>query len=314
MTAAAFTTGVPIRIQEFMEGVYSPGKEIDVSENRGTHTYSVTDGNVSIQTDRFGGCHVIVSDASMEPGTCATIKERVALLADSIERGEGSDSLWVKAPSASRANFLASLTPDNWVVGDPERGNHVQDIQRMLQCNWQWLNPNKPCAIPAGATHNMGATAAILNTLGQIVLVSPQTRDTSWNLPGGSCNPKEALDVTAVREANEECFDEKAELEAIGVVALNIFPNNQFAPAWNPTFVVTAKEGTELPAVTPQGGEIVAAEAFNLDEIIAHDLTQEFHGRWLGNGIQEIAKALKADQYMTKEVDKGWMATYVAKV
>jgi 8-oxo-dGTP pyrophosphatase MutT (NUDIX family) len=208
---------------------------------------------------------------------------------------------------------MGAVLPESFDIGTPGQSGLIHDYQQKKLRVWQWLNSEKECVIPPGATHNLGATALLCDTAAKkVLLVVNVRRNKNWNLPGGSYDPLRDKDPahTALREAQEEggftMLDESliTDPKLIGQMQ---FPQNQFAPAINQIWSFAAPGLSQRP-LNPPLHEIQRAEWIDYQAIIDSSgalggfiLSEEIKGPLLaaikGLGAQEIA-------------NKGWMIVH----
>ena len=247
--------------------------------------YSSPDDKISVIFDSYNGCHVKIAKLSIE--RLSEVQRAIARLFETIKEKNAVDSFWIDFVLPVNSAVM-SLIPQSFVIGDSERGDLIQDYQDHMLRAWQWLNSDKKCAIPPGATHNIGATALLCDTKAQKVLLVVNTkRDRSWNLPGGSYDPnkdKTPAD-TALREAQEEgglTFDRSAikEQRLIGQME---FPKNQFARAINQIWFFAAPGLSQLN-LNPPPYEIKRAKWIDYRAIEGSSGTLE--GAGLGEEIK----------------------------
>ena len=216
--------------------------------------YSSLDDKISVIFDSYGGCHVKITKLSIE--RLSDVQRAIARLFETIKEKNAVDSFWIDFVLPVNSAVM-SLIPQSFVIGVPECGGFIQDYQDNMLRAWQWLNSGKKCAIPPGATHNIGATALLCDTEAKKVLLVVNTkRDRRWNLPGGSYDPSKDQTPadTALREAQEEggfTFDRSAikERRLIGQME---FPKNQFVRAINQIWFFAAPGLSQLNLNPPR--------------------------------------------------------------
>lgn len=268
MSATAVTNTVaPIEINNFFETVY--GCNPQVTQDRRSTIYSVPEKGVSIITDTYGGCHIDVKEIPTDRIPFA--RQAIEQLSETYRASKAFDSIWIDVALPTGALNLFSITPSSFEIGQPGRGDLIYDYQKNKIKIWQWLNSNKECAIPPGATHNIGATALILDMAAKkVLLVVNARRSDSWNLPGGSFDPSKdsAPCDTALREAQEEGGFEVDNSTALNprLMGQMQFPDNQFAPAINQIWAYFI-DGISKKALNPPADEIIKAEWIDFAEI-----------------------------------------------
>lgn len=245
-------------------------KEVNKKGQLISTTYSCTVPNsVRVITDTYGGCHLDFPENAAIP---ENFKSLAVELSKMLAHGKQCDSLWFDfSLPTSGATF--SLIPNYWVLGDATKGNIINDIQTNPQKVrvWQWLNPDKECKIPPGATHNMGAVAAVIDSVQQkILLVQNSSRKRSWNMPGGSYDPHVDSRSSTQKTAERECFEETGidvkdkPVELIGQMG---FAKNQFAPSLNQVWKFVFDNGSQI-VPKPQPGEILRAEWVSFEDVL----------------------------------------------
>lgn len=221
------TEAIPKEISGFFQEVYR--KEPEVTSDRRATTYQIEGEGVSITTDKFGGCHVVakkVTDAE-------ALRHAIENLA---KTSKSFDSVWVEAALPISLNAFGAILPTSFEMGG-KTSDLIYDLQNKQVKVWRWINADKECSIPPGATHNIGATALIIDEVAQkVLLVETQGRKGQWCLPGGSYDPSQdaAVWTTALREAQEEAGLEMPREGLTPVLMGEMdFPENQFARSIN---------------------------------------------------------------------------------
>lgn len=312
MSAAAITNSVvPVEISKFFEIVYGCNPQVTLDKK--STVYSVPEKGVSIITDSYGGCHIDVKDISADRIPFA--RQAIEQLSETYRASKAFDSIWIDVALPTGALILGSIAPPSFEIGQPGRGDLVYDYQKRKVKIWQWLNSTKECAIPPGATHNIGATALILDMVAKKVLLVVNTRRSdSWNLPGGSFDPSKdkAPCDTALREAQEEGGFEVDKSAAYNprLMGQMQFPDNQFAPAINQIWAYFI-DGISQKALKPPADEIKTAEWIDFAEIqssagtlkglkMSEEIKSPLVAAINGLGFQEI-------------VNKKWMIVHAPK-
>jgi ADP-ribose pyrophosphatase YjhB (NUDIX family) len=300
----------PNEINSFFTNLY--GKQPQVSQVKKNIVCSLAEAEVSVMIDSYGGCHVDIVQISKE--RLPIVQYAIEGLAEGFKATKTCDSLWINFALPTNPAVMGSVLPQSFEIGTPGRGDLIYDYQQKKLRVWQWLNPEKECVIPPGATHNIGATALLCDTAAKkVLLVVNVRRDKNWNLPGGSYDPihdKTPAD-TALREAQEEgglTIDGSAikEQKLIGQMQ---FPQNQFAPAINQIWSF-AVPGLSQLKLNPPPHEIKRAEWIEYQAIVessealgGYTLSEEIKAPLLaaikGLGAQEIA-------------NKGWMIVHTS--
>lgn len=287
-------------INTFFNTLYQTSPTVE-EVKKNTNKYSVAGKDVSIVTDPYGGCHIEVANV---PAESALMKNAIQQLAGSLT----CDSIWVNFPFPTQANSLGTVIPDSFQIGVPGKGDVIYDYQQKKIRFWQWLNPNKECSIPSGATHNLGATALLIDKAAQkVLLVENMMRKGSWNLPGGSFEPEhdKSPAYTALREAQEEGgFKVEAKMAEAVLMGQMQFPNNQFAPAINQIWAFFI-DGISQQALNPPANEICRAEWIDVKEVL--NSTDTLGGLKIGPEIKATLDAALKGNGMREVMNKGWM-------
>lgn len=291
-------------IEKFFSNLYGQ-QVIEKKEGKNTVYNCPIENSVKIIIDQFGGCHLDLLHGNSIP---SNMKNEITLLSQYIKETKKFDSLWIDLNIPAQANVFG-ICPDSWVIGNPEKGNIIQDTREKKIRVWQWLNDTKSCKIPAGATHNLGATAAVIDEIAQkILLVQNIRRKGSWNLPGGSFEPAqdspESTLSTALRELKEE-----AGITAEGpafLVGEIIFPTNQYAPAINQVWKVIFNDGSKITPI-PEQDEVLKAVWVSFEDV----RKGTFDGLTIGDEIKEAVKATTG--FFKLEGSKNWMQLYFQK-
>lgn len=245
-------------------------------------------------------------------GRIAVAREAIAQLSETYKESGTYDSVWIDVALPSSANTLGSIAPESFGVGKPGKGDFIYDYQQNKIKIWQWLNPAKECAIPPGATHNIGATALLIDRVAKkVLLVVNVRRDDSWNLPGGSYDPVKdnAPCYTALREAQEEGgFEiEKESVSQPQLIGQMQFPYNQFAPAINQIWAYFS-EGISQTKLNPPSDEIKHAEWVDLDKIFNSE--GRLDGLKLSEEIKKLLIAAINELGSEEIVNKDWMIVH----
>lgn len=304
--------GIPVEIKEFFDVVFTCQPQVTVDKK--STIYSVPEKGISIITDSYGGCHIDVKEIA--DGLIPFAKQAIERLSETYKESKAFDSIWIDVALPANASIFGSIAPPSFEIGRPGKGDLIYDYQTKKIRIWHWLNPNKECAIPPGATHNIGATALILDMVAKkVLLVVNKGRSDSWNLPGGSFDPSKDNDpcYTALREAQEEGGfeidgDEVFSPRLIGQMQ---FPRNQFAPAINQIWAYFI-DGISQKALNPPTDEIIRAGWIDFAEI------QSSEGTLKELKISEEIKAplIAAINGLGFEqiVNKGWMIVHAPTI
>ena len=309
---ATSTSTISTDIGSFFESVY--GSKPEVTRGKQNTVYSVPGQGISIITDTYGGCHIDVKEIA--PEHIAFAREAIEKLSESFKASGAFDSMWIDVALPSKGNTVFAIAPDSFEIGKPGKCDLIHDYQQNKIKIWKWLNPNKECTIPLGATHNIGATALIIDEAAKkVLLVVNVGRDSSWNLPGGSFEPDKdkAPCDTALREAQEE-GGFKIETDSLSkphLMGQMQFPTNQFAPAINQIWAYFIK-GISQKELNPPSDEIKRAEWVDFDKIFKSEGTLD--GLNLGERIKRSLIAAINSLGCQEIVDKGWMIVHVPKM
>jgi 8-oxo-dGTP diphosphatase len=105
----------------------------------------------------------------------------------------------------------------------------------------------------------IGAAAAIVDTIGRILLVKHTYGRCNWELPGGGNEAHESAAETAVREVAEETTLQVVVERLVGVY---------YEPATDMHhFVFVCRQSDDAAAPRPDLGEISACECWSLDAL-----------------------------------------------
>lgn len=177
---------IPFEIGNFFQKLY--GIDPEVSKNRRNTIYSVSSKEISIIIDPFKGCHINVKGLS--DVIVFKAKDAISELSEFLKANQTFNSIWIDVAQPTTVSTLFSITPDAFVTGTEEKGDLIYDYQQKKIKIWQWLNPNEKCSIPAGATHNIGATALIIDKVAnKVLLIEEVGGEGEWSLPGGVMIP-----------------------------------------------------------------------------------------------------------------------------
>lgn len=310
-TSAVTNTVIPVEINNFFESIY--GCNPLVTQDKRSTVYSVPEKGISIITDTYGGCHINVKDISTD--SIPSAREAIEQLSETYRTSKAFDSIWLDVALPAGALIIGSIAPPSFEIGQPGKGDLIYDYQKKQIKIWQWLNSNKECAIPPGATHNIGATALILDMAAKKVLLVVNTRRSdSWNLPGGSFDPskdKTPCD-TALREAQEEGgFEVENNADHNPKLMGQMqFPYNQFAPAINQIWAFFI-DGISQKTLEPPVDEIKVAEWIDFAEI--QNSSGTLKGLTLSEEIKSPLVAAINGLGFQEIVNKGWMIVHAPK-
>ncbi|MBA3285138.1 MAG: NUDIX hydrolase [Nitrosopumilus sp.] len=275
-------------IKEFLFKIY--GEESTASFKGRKTYYHVSDPSLNIETDNYGGCHINIIP-SFTKERAELIKQAIEDLSIIFKENKEFNSLWLNLPLPCHLNTVGMIAPDNFLIGTPDC-DLIYDRQAKKLRVWLWLNKDKDCTIPLGATHSVGGTALIIDRIAKkIALVVNKDRDHSWNLPGGSFDLKDqSTSITALREFQEETGiqlteNDKYESCLIGQMQ---FPENQFATAISQIWAFYF-DNVSLRTLDPPKNEIVRAEWISFDDVLQSN--GRFDGLILGVEIREGLRA-----------------------
>lgn len=301
---------VPKEITEFFQTLYHA--EPQVTQDKKNTVYSIAGKGISISTDPYGGCHILASEIPFE--RIPFVQGVIQKLADHLAVTRLFDSLWIDTKLPCQASDLFGIAPAVFQAGRPGVSDVIYDYQQKMMRSWVWLNSDKECSIPAGATHNIGATAIMIDRIAQkVLLVVNINRSSAWNLPGGSYEPADNAPChTALREAQEEGGFEisKQSLTEPVLISQMQFPYNQFAPAINQTWAFFA-DGISHIKLNPPVHEIIRAEWIDISSVIESD--GKLDGLEIGEHIKASINAAIKGVFLEKIIDKGWMVSHAPK-
>ncbi len=267
MAASAIQIRAPEAIQTFFQTLYAADPE--VIENEESPICFLPEKSISITFDRFRGCHIKV----LHPIDCdiPTAKKAIQQLADTFIQTQSCRSLWIDTKTPVQANLLFAIAPDTFEIGNRNKGDLIYDANRKTIHLYTWLNPNEPCPIPPGATHNLGTSSAVINKkTGEVLLVEDEGRYGVWSFPGGSyeLNADANASAAAKRETKEETgFDiDEANCSESSLVSVMEIASTYFAPGVNLVFTYFVNPETP-PELTPQPGEIRRAQWVKIKQI-----------------------------------------------
>lgn len=297
-------------INQFFSALF--GQLPVVSEDRKGTTYSIPGHEFSVVTDSYGGCHINCGSKIFD-----SLKEAIGQLSASYKANRTFDSLWVDMPLPVSLSTLGAILPSDFEAGNSGKSGLIYDYQKNMLKSWLWLNPGKECSIPAGATHNIGGTALIIDkAAGKVLLVENTRRAGSWNLPGGSFEPgKDKLPSdTALREAEEESglsIDRKSLAKPVLISQMQ-FPENQFAPAINQTWAFFI-DGISQHELRLPAEEIKRAEWVDILKI-TESTDEGINGAKIGSEIKASVTAAVHSLGCQEIENKGWMIVHAPKL
>ncbi len=300
----------PVEVSKFFEEFCKCEPEVNLVKK--TKVYSVPGYGVSITTDPYRGCHIDIKE--IDSKLVILLKGAIGKLFASCKASCAFDSIWVDVSLPFNANIF-SILPESFEIGKLGKSDLIYDYQQKKIRVWEWINPNKECSIPPGATHNIGATALLIDkTAKKVLLVVNVCRDDAWNLPGGSFDPVKdnTPSYTALREAQEEGgFNIENDLipepKLIGQME---FGQNQFAPAINQIWAYLI-DGISQKKLNPPSDEIKRAVWVDFNEIINGGGTVD--GLKLSPEIEVPLIAAINGLGCQKIVSNDWMTVHSAK-
>lgn len=309
---------IPKPIGAFFETVYGTQEGLSSEINRSRVTYTLSGREVSILSDGYGGCHVTVKGT--EGTTPKTIRAAVQTLIATFTESKEFNSIWLNFPEPASMGLVSKVVRAPFGSGIEGKADQIKDLKDNMLRFWVWINPDKECTIPPGATHNIGASALIIDTAAQkVLLVENVGRKGDWNIPGGSfdLHKDKTPDATALREAQEEGG---LSLEGIDVpmptlIGQMSFPYNQFAKAINQVWAYFM-DGISERKLAPAPDEILRAEWVGIDEILSCPCTPESDAKLreidLSFGTQQFVRDAMGGRGSTRIFDKGWMVVHSA--
>ena len=205
--------------------------------------FTIKDPSLSAQIDSYGNLHLNFAKIDSEKRHVADVQSSLEKLVEVLCEKQEFNSIWLNVDQPYDFHELLSIVPKGFIIGSPQEGNLILDLQKNQTRIWQWLKPRQECQIPPGATHNLGSCALAVDTAAQkILLVVNVRRSDSWNVPGGSFDVVKDQDVidTAIRELTEETGFEARDPQSFRQTAVLVgyshYPKNQFARAMNTTW------------------------------------------------------------------------------
>lgn len=295
-------------IKDFFIEVYRSKSNHQMVDNN--HVYSRADGRPGVQIiiDIYNGCHIHFPSNIEIP--LFNLQTGIISLNNSIKESRQFDSLWLDFEVPVGASYL-TLLPKKWKFGAPGQGNIIHDTQKNIVRYWQWLNPDKACTIPSGATHHLDASAAVIDSVAQkILLVIDRMTKDRWSLPGGGFEPDKDRHVsacyTAVRECEEETGIKIPDKNGI-LIGQFTYPNNQFAVAINQVWRFSYDNGSKiLPKKYDK--EILDAEWVSFKDVEA--------GVYKGRKVDDAAQGAihSSNGFSRQPSSEDWMKVWFEKV
>jgi 8-oxo-dGTP pyrophosphatase MutT (NUDIX family) len=289
--------------------------------DEGKRTFSNSNfPSLTISIDPFGGFHVNFLNLEIAKQFSNHIRSKI----EWVRQLGQFKSLWFNFTIPFHFRDALHILPDDLAISE-NQGNIINDIQQKPNQTriWMWLDKNNTCVIPPGATHNIGATALLIDPREQkVMLCVPKTRQNSYNLPGG--NYDSSIDTnplsTAIREAQEEIgftpslssnLASSGLLDNARLMGVMEFPKNQFAPAINQIWAFFV-DGLSDWKFQPCSQEIVLAEWFPFDTVMNCNGT--LNGRKVGEEIRHSLAAAIAQTGFQKTADKGFLVLYTTQI
>ncbi len=305
---------IPAELNAFFESIY--GAKPEGVQQKKNLLYSIPGKGISIITDPYGGCHINVKDIShLSADQMSIVREAIGKLTESFKVNKSFDSIWIDVALPAPVMTMGLIAPASFVMGKQGVGDLIYDYQQKKMKVWQWLNPKKECSIPPGATHNIGATALIIDRVAKkVLLVIDKRREDTWNLPGGSFDPVKdnAPSFTALREAQEEGgfeLPKDVTFQPIHVGQMQ-FPMNQFAPAINQIWAYFI-DGISRQRLNPPADEIKTAEWIDFSEIL--NAADKLRGLTMSDEIKYPLIAAINGRGFQEIVNKNWMIVHAPK-
>lgn len=257
-------------MKSFFYTLYGENSEI-VQEDESPPIYTVPGKGISMTTDVYQGCHVIVSNQFKHDRP--VVKLAIKQLVNLVTQTGTYTAVWVNILLPAKAN-ITQILPGCFKVGNPrvDGSDLIKDDQKNIHCYWKWTASLALCTIPAaGATHNYGASKLLIDqTANKVFLVVDKYRPDHWELPGGSYDryiDTELCD-TAHREAQEEGgvkLDPASKKQAIVVTQME-FLKNRYARGIHQVWAIFADGMSEHPFF-PQPSEIADAGWMDIDMV-----------------------------------------------
>jgi 8-oxo-dGTP pyrophosphatase MutT (NUDIX family) len=295
-------------ISNFFVKVFGEEPTISVLKKE-TH-YSIPDNSIHITSDCYGGCHVNVTSFSHE--RAELIKETIQELSKIFQETKAFNSIWLNFPLPCSLSTVGMVAPSSCVIGMTGKCDLIYDRQANKLRVWSWLNQDKVCTIPSGATHSVGGAALIIDKIAmKILLVVNNDRNHSWNLPGGSFDPlcDQSPSSAALREAQEEGGFQIEEIDLQPrLIGQMQFPKNQFASAISQIWAFFL-DNVSLKKLNPPQEEIARAEWISFDEVLQSNGTLK--GLNLGLEIKEGLKAALEGRGFQEILKNDWMTVHI---
>ncbi len=145
------------------------GEEPTVSVLKKETLYRIPNNSIHISTDCYGGCHVNVESFTHEH--IELIREAIQELSSIFQKTKAFNSIWLNFPLPCSLGTVGTTIPQSFEIGTPGKCDLIYDRQANKLRIWSWLNPDKICTIPSGATHSVGGAALIVDTICRKILL-----------------------------------------------------------------------------------------------------------------------------------------------
>lgn len=293
-------------IATFFDSVYGNPYYTTKDGIWGVSYQSVRDGAPLLLFDNYQACQITPNGCS--ESVLSRLRAAAGQLVFDLKDHKLAKLLRINVPDTYCVGMISEIVPADW------SGVPIIDYKTKTLIYKQQLVGE--CTMPAGATHNIGATACIIDVdCNCVFLVETVGRKGKWCLPGGSYDPK--LDsartslTTALREAKEEAgwTANISQVEGALVGQLN-FPRNQFAPAFNQIWLILCSGWKEW-SLDPPKDEINRAQWIPILTII-ETVDGTVEGLKLGVGITAAIKAFRENKLLKLVDDKGFVLVYGA--
>lgn len=264
---------LPQEVSDVFQALYQK-EPVATQESQDTR-YSVPGEAVSVYLDRHLGFHIEIK--KVDPSQTHLLRQVIENAYNACVASKRYDCFWQNTGLPITEQCLTEITPSSFILGDPEKGRMINDYQQHMLKICQWLNREKECRAPFGATHNIGGTGFAWDPNHDcVLLIEDLRRKGFWNLPGGSFDPnKDASPVeTALRELKEEAgLDvDKTKIASYKPKLINVieFPKNRLAPAINLTYAFCIDNISEQP-LNPRADEIARVKWISFQEFARLD-------------------------------------------
>ena len=291
------------------------------AHKKGRRFESTEDDAPFLFIDQYNNWHIMPngSNARKFPYMALAISELETRL---VHNGLAK-SIWIDFKLPVNIGIISSIVPAHWEITTDVQNDCVRDYQQDSLSFRRWLLPEEECKHPPGATHNIGATAVLIdekNGHKYVLLVEKAGRKGSWFLPGGSYDPKKDqyeytayTAYTALRELCEETGldqDVFPKTTAYLVGQMNFF-GNQLAPAMNQTWYLPGCGQIEWP-LNPPKDEIAQACWVSVQDIIESQ-NGTAQGLKIGAGIKSALTAIQQNKGLSVVEENLWFTVIGAK-